>query len=822
MGWFALKGWQPLTDAGAIVANGTLTFSRTGTSTAKNIYSNKALSAALSNPLSLDSAGRITTNIWMLEDEGYRVVLKNSSGTTIWTSDEVFALAPAYDEITRRRKIIRSPLDHGAVGDGVADDATALTAALAQLSTDGGGILDLEGNTYRCDSTLTVPSNVCIRNGKIDFSGAALSAGLSGVGTAGTPTAISSAPSDGYTATVASTSGLTAGDLVRLRSSDAWASGHNTAELFAIQNISGLNVTLDGFIVGGYSTDPFLEEITPLADIRLEDLFIVSPSGGYAIDFELAARVKLRNVRWQGTGSTQGVRLLSCYDVSIEGCVVEPKTTTEGSGIIIGDASTCVRISDCFFSRSVCAVEIGNDFGTYDGLCKDIVVRDCEMRLCAQLASIGDGAETVRIIDNTTESDPDPASANKPAILVGSGNYIEISGNTFIDPEGPAVTVTVDQTVTRMVIQSNTVVRGQAQVFRFTDTSGTITYCRIADNIALGPTGAAVSIAGTAFTRLDIVGNRFTSGSGSHIIDANSADGLGYCTISNNNLEIVTTPSTAIRVGGNFASNVSIQGNRISGTTQASQIGISVLDTDIAHVTIRDNVIFSVATGITSTVRDTTICGNDITLHASGVLGISAVGTSVAPTALISGNRVAAAGGTATGAGIFVDEFMRFQICNNTVDVTLTALEVDNTTQEFTGGVISGNYLAGDDTGIEVDASDATGSHSLTISGNYVESAGGAGEYVIWVTGIIVGIAINGNTLRRTNDTDANIRVAGDAAGNVSMITVVGNAIHNGTYGIEVANNDAASTYHDANAFSSLATANDNGAANFAVPVEST
>lgn len=65
---------------------GTVTFYACGTTTNQSAYSNRALSSALANPATLDSAGRLTI---FFDDLCYRVILKNSAGTTIWDIDNI-------------------------------------------------------------------------------------------------------------------------------------------------------------------------------------------------------------------------------------------------------------------------------------------------------------------------------------------------------------------------------------------------------------------------------------------------------------------------------------------------------------------------------------------------------------------------------------------------------------------------------------------------------------------------------------------------------------------------------------------------------------
>ncbi len=50
----------------------------------------EARTNANSNPLTLNSRGEPSSGLFGLDDQSYKLVLKDSSGTTIWTVDDVF------------------------------------------------------------------------------------------------------------------------------------------------------------------------------------------------------------------------------------------------------------------------------------------------------------------------------------------------------------------------------------------------------------------------------------------------------------------------------------------------------------------------------------------------------------------------------------------------------------------------------------------------------------------------------------------------------------------------------------------------------------
>lgn len=88
---FVLPDFTPL-DGGAIVPGGKLTFSRTGTSTPQNTYSDSALTVANSNPVIADDDG-VFSMIYLDNTTGYdyRVTYSTSADVQIWQRDDIKA-----------------------------------------------------------------------------------------------------------------------------------------------------------------------------------------------------------------------------------------------------------------------------------------------------------------------------------------------------------------------------------------------------------------------------------------------------------------------------------------------------------------------------------------------------------------------------------------------------------------------------------------------------------------------------------------------------------------------------------------------------------
>src|SRR5574343_318457 len=80
---------QFLDDDGDPLNGGTVTVQDAGTTSSRNIYTDTALTVAATNPVPLDSAGRPTQGVIYTAATAYKLILKNSSGSTLRTEDNL-------------------------------------------------------------------------------------------------------------------------------------------------------------------------------------------------------------------------------------------------------------------------------------------------------------------------------------------------------------------------------------------------------------------------------------------------------------------------------------------------------------------------------------------------------------------------------------------------------------------------------------------------------------------------------------------------------------------------------------------------------------
>jgi hypothetical protein len=110
---------------------GTVTVQDAGTTTSRNIYTDTALSVGATNPVPLDSAGRPTQGVIYTAATAYKLILKDSGGSTIRTEDNLDPGIPVGSGV----------LDIANGGTGGATEAAARAALGAVGTTD---IEDLE------------------------------------------------------------------------------------------------------------------------------------------------------------------------------------------------------------------------------------------------------------------------------------------------------------------------------------------------------------------------------------------------------------------------------------------------------------------------------------------------------------------------------------------------------------------------------------------------------------------------------------------------------------------------------------------------------
>ena len=118
-------GWQFFDNSGVILSGGLIYVYSAGTTTPVTTYQDSSGSVAHTNPIVLDSAGRVPTEVWLTAGASYKFVLKTSTSVTLWTQDNIRAIndpsSVAWSSLTGKPTTIS--------GYGITDGLTTTVAA---------------------------------------------------------------------------------------------------------------------------------------------------------------------------------------------------------------------------------------------------------------------------------------------------------------------------------------------------------------------------------------------------------------------------------------------------------------------------------------------------------------------------------------------------------------------------------------------------------------------------------------------------------------------------------------------------------------------
>lgn len=169
-------GWQFFDSNGSPLSGGKLYTYAAGTTTPAATYTSSSGATPHANPIILDSAGRVASEIWLDEATDYKFALTTSADAPVWTKDDIYGIAGAssgliYNEgdagavnrtVEARLQDYVSVKDFGAVGDDSTDD----TAAFAAAAATGKCVIIPEG-TYRVGGVLFNDRVIFSGNAKI-------------------------------------------------------------------------------------------------------------------------------------------------------------------------------------------------------------------------------------------------------------------------------------------------------------------------------------------------------------------------------------------------------------------------------------------------------------------------------------------------------------------------------------------------------------------------------------------------------------------------------------------------------------------------------
>lgn len=177
-------GWQFFDNNGDPLAGGKLYTYAAGSTTPAVTYTTSVGNVQNANPIELDSAGRITNEIWLVSSASYKFVMETATGSTLWTKDDIPGIATSSDvdafiaslaaasgsslvgfqqagagastrTVQAKLRETVSVKDFGAVGNGTADDTAAFQAAI-DSTVNGFLSVYVPAGIYKITSQITI------------------------------------------------------------------------------------------------------------------------------------------------------------------------------------------------------------------------------------------------------------------------------------------------------------------------------------------------------------------------------------------------------------------------------------------------------------------------------------------------------------------------------------------------------------------------------------------------------------------------------------------------------------------------------------------
>ena len=532
------------------------------------------------------------------------------------------------------------PADFNAVGNGSTDDATAMQNVINALNTDGGGILELGDKTYRIDTSLTIYSNITIRNGTLDFSNQTSTGGgqtpsdnsvglFLASGIALSQADISSNVSRGdFQITVVSTSNLAANDVIYLRDPNVnFGDGVDDttakkSEYAVIRSIdSSTQFTLQAAAEDTYTASTGVVDVmTPNENVVIENLRLIgndnSTNRTTAINLQSTRNAIVRNVRtekWQN----RGLRIAESINARVEGCeFLEHDNTGLGYGVTFTDGCYGCVVDNCNFIFCKHGVSIGGG----DLVSRGTKVSRCSFRGSVQQAIDAHQGTCDDIITENYIAAGDHAglSSGQNGINYRGGSCV-ISNNMIDRSYDTAIALFAAKGPNRekfAVVTGNTIKNmrtgGRGIICNYQDSNNNqIRSLIISNNVMMELNGdfeygIEIHANTSTISNLVISGNTIdeTDTFGIYLHRSNSKN-IQFFTINNNVVKLAGGTGFEIEVGSNFGT---IVGNSIYGVNSSD----TAMDIDGGDITVDGNQTHNVATGID------TSGGSNITLGDNG------------------------------------------------------------------------------------------------------------------------------------------------------------------------------------------------------------
>jgi parallel beta-helix repeat protein len=248
-----------------------------------------------------------------------------------------------------------SPLDYGAIGDGVADDTAAVQSAL----TSGKPVFDFGEKIYKVTSQISVVQPSLIIEGKLRITSTVTSGraiAISGTAKTGT-TLASDVRTASNTIVVTDASNIEVGDVIKIIDSTTtyreWpyqssSYNFNYGEIQQVIAKSGTTITVGDSLYLGYTASQTVNVIpyTPcefsIEGLEMDRDTIAANESGGLIGISYCANSIMSNSSFKGNNSSSTIGWNVSYGCLIESCVVNGEYSSgTGYGIQMNGSTSC-------------------------------------------------------------------------------------------------------------------------------------------------------------------------------------------------------------------------------------------------------------------------------------------------------------------------------------------------------------------------------------------------------------------------------------------------------------------------------------------------
>jgi len=804
MSWFILPSNQFFTDAGAPLASGKIHFYAAGTVADQNSYSDIALTSANTNPVVLDGNGR-TGPIYLDDSLSYKMKLVTSADVEVWTKDNIKGGALVDDSFV-------TPLQYGALGDGVADESSSVQTAMDNAN----GSVDLLGKTYKCDTDIYLtPSHndLVIRGpGTLEFSDAD---GLSILGTRGDALVLTVNAAIGDTQINIPSATLAVGDYLEITATTDFSVTDKQSEIVRVKTIdSGSLITLEARIKGAYVTaDTAAAHLMGFAkNIVVQDVTLdATSSANWCSIIKYCQNIKFLRCTFVDTPSTHLVIDRVALDCTVYDCTFEDSTLY---GVATYGPHDGTLIDRCSFSNAETPIAIGVKTTT-SGQCYNTVVSNNRIhgsddwgifvgqsevepyifnnRLSGPTGATGlDGIRIqsagVVLKDNVIAKSFDNAiNLDITCTARTSGPYV-LSGNKIDTPVLDGINIGSSSGITaeRILIENNIIESAGDNGIELAFTSATIADLTIDGNIINTPGADCVDLttgASDVITNLSVRGNTFDTPTSNCLHMTSTSGSINRLVVSGNTLVSGNMSATSVGVAGDDLAIVS--DNVVSG----GLIGIAWDNVVIEGNSVKNTgACISMGSG-----SKCTITGNSLESASSiGAIALTSIGFFA-----ITGNTILNTGAASSGivAATILDAVITGNVISFGATTTGYGVHLQSGTQSCSSVVVSGNTIArstADGTGagaqsVRVDINGTYTLHKLVVAGNGFTNPT---SECLYFAGKVEQTSITGNVMTTPSTSASVIWLNGTSANDINDLIINGNTLEGGDYAVELTNSE--------------------------------